>query len=272
VRDEGTPWTVRLLGTHLLVAGTSGAGKGSVFWSLLRALAPGIRDGLVQVWALDPKGGMELAPGQAMFARFVFGDDTDPDPLGSYRQIADTLDEAVRGMKARQAVLRGRFRRHEPSIAEPLLVVVVDELAALTAYCPDSGLRKRMGQALSLLLSQGRGVGVLVVGALQDPRKDVLPFRDLFPTRIGLRLTEKSQADMVLGDGARDRGAACDLIPESLPGVGYIVIDGMREPVRVRAGHVTDQDIATMAEQYPSLHRHSSQPMLLPAPREEARL
>jgi DNA segregation ATPase FtsK/SpoIIIE, S-DNA-T family len=30
----------------------------------------------------------------------------------------------------------------------------------------------------------------LVVAAVQDPRKDVLPFCDLFLTRVALRLTE----------------------------------------------------------------------------------
>jgi DNA segregation ATPase FtsK/SpoIIIE, S-DNA-T family len=122
---------------------------------------------------------------------------------------------------------------------------------------------------LSLLLSQGRGVGVLVVGALQDPRKDILPFRDLFPTRIALRLTEASHVDMVLGDGARDRGAVCDQIPDSQPGVGYVALDGVREPVRVRAGYVTDEDIAAMAAAYPTRHRHACRATKVNEPGEE---
>ena len=56
---------------------------------------------------------------------------------------------------------------------------------------------------------------------------------------------------MVLGDAARDQGALCDQIPESSPGVGYVRVDGIREPVRVRAGWVTDSDIAAMAATYP---------------------
>ncbi|MFD2768608.1 hypothetical protein ACFSX1_31285, partial [Micromonospora eburnea] len=65
------------------------------------------------------------------------------------------------------------------------------ELAALTAYITDRKVRDRIKESLGLLLSQGRAVGVHVVAALQDPRKDVLPFRDLFPTRIGLRLNQR---------------------------------------------------------------------------------
>ena len=101
--------------------------------------------------------------------------------------------------------------------------------------------------------------------------KDVLPFRDLFPTRLALRLTEARHVDMVLGDGARNRGAVCDQIPDSRPGVGYVALDGVREPVRVRAAYVTDEDIAAMAADYPTPHRHASRPVIVPSPREEPR-
>ena len=50
----------------------------------------------------------------------------------------------------------------------------------------DRDIRRRIDNALGLLLSQGRAVGVSVVGAIQDPRKEVLPARDLFPIRIGV--------------------------------------------------------------------------------------
>jgi S-DNA-T family DNA segregation ATPase FtsK/SpoIIIE len=149
-------------------------------------------------------------------------------------------------MQDRARRLSGVTRLHEPTIREPLVLVVVDEVATLSAYLPDRKLRDRMAHSLGLLLTQGRAVGVCVVAALQDPRKEVLGFRNLFPARVGLRLDEPMQIDMVLGDGAREQGARCDRIPASLPGVGYVRLDGDREPTRVRAGYVTDQDIAAM--------------------------
>jgi S-DNA-T family DNA segregation ATPase FtsK/SpoIIIE len=130
------------------------------------------------------------------------------------------------------------------------VLVVVDELAALIAYAPDRDLRRRAEAALSLLLSQGRAAGVLVVAAVQDPGKDVVAFRELFPVRVALRLVEDVQVDMVLGRGARARGADADRIPPSSPGVGYVVLDGPPEPVRVRAGWVSDADLAAMARDY----------------------
>ncbi|KIR64945.1 FtsK/SpoIIIE domain-containing protein [Micromonospora haikouensis] len=245
VDEEGQPYRLRLSGSHVLIAGATGSGKGSVLWSLIRALAAGIRSGLVEVWAFDPKGGMELAAGVPLFARFAYDD---PDSM------AGVLEEAVKRMRVRAARLRGVTRQHVPTPQDPLLVLVVDELAALTAYITDRKVRDRIKEALGLLLSQGRAVGVHVVAALQDPRKDVLPFRDLFPTRIGLRLTEPEQVDMVLGDAARDRGALCDRIPESSPGVGFVVLDGVREPVRVRFAYLTDDDIRQLGHDY----RHHS--------------
>jgi len=246
--EDGLVHRLRLLGAHLLVVGATGSGKGSVIWSLVTALAPGIRDGLVQVWAVDPKGGMELAPGRALFTRFVYGD---PDDNTLYElDFAHVLEDAVFVMRRRQATLRGVTRLHTPTVAEPLVVVVIDELASLTAYVVDRDAKKRITAALSLLLSQGRAVGVSVVGAVQDPRKDVVSMRDLFPTRILLRVTEPEHVGLTLGQGARDRGARADLIDEATPGVAYIGQDGMSEPVRVRFTHVTDHDIASLTQRF----------------------
>jgi DNA segregation ATPase FtsK/SpoIIIE, S-DNA-T family len=223
-REDGDAWTVRLRGSHTLIAGATGAGKGSVLWSLIRALGPGVRDGLVRLWVLDPKGGMELAAGKALFARFCHDTAT---------EMASVLEDTVTVMQARAARLRGVTRLHQPSTDEPLIVVVVDELASLTAYAERDD-KRRIAAALSLLLSQGRAVGVVVVAALQDPRKEVLPFRDLFPTRVGLAMVEAEQTDLVLGRGARVRGADCSRIPLSAPGTGWVWCDGDNEPVRPR--------------------------------------
>jgi S-DNA-T family DNA segregation ATPase FtsK/SpoIIIE len=89
-----------------------------------------------------------------------------------------------------------------------------------------------------------------VVGALQDPRKDVISLRNLFSTRIALQLDESDQVDMVLGDGARDRGALADQIsplPRTGAGVGYVRLEASPDPVRVRAAYVSDADIMAMA-------------------------
>jgi S-DNA-T family DNA segregation ATPase FtsK/SpoIIIE len=248
LQENGEPWTVQVLGTHMLVAGATGAGKGSVLQSLLRGLGPAIRDGRVAVWAIDPKLGMELGPGRALYARYAVPVLDDEQP---YERIAVLLEDAVTVMQQRaQGLADGLVRKHTPTVNEPLIVVVIDEIANLTAYLTDRKLKDRISQALGLLLTQGRAVGVCVVAALQDPRREVLALRNLFPTKVGLRLDGPVEVDMVLGDGARAQGARCDRISGALQGVGYVRVDGVREPRRVRAGYVTDKDIAAMVRDY----------------------
>ncbi|MFI7585922.1 cell division protein FtsK [Spongisporangium articulatum] len=242
--EAGEVYRVPLLGDHKLIAGKTGAGKGSVQWSILRALGPGIASGLVCVTGLDPKGGMELYPGRALFA--YYGDQDG-------EQMAQVIEAAADRMTARAKRLRDAgLRKHVPTVDDPCEVIVIDEVAFLTAYHPDRKIRDRVKAALSLLLSQGRAPGFSVIASLQDPRKETLPFRDLFPTRIALRLAEDSHTDMVLGDGAQDLGAACHLIPDTLPGVGYVRTESANEPVRVRFSWISDDDITDMATRWPA--------------------
>jgi S-DNA-T family DNA segregation ATPase FtsK/SpoIIIE len=243
-REDGSPWLARLHGTHVLIAGATGAGKGSIIWSMIRAMLPAMHAGLVRVLAADPKV-MELAYGRAIFDRY-----------GSYaadpEAIADLLDQAVKDMQARAALMAGKQRSHTPTAGHPFTVVLVDEVAFLTAYMPDKQLRDRVKAALATLTTQGRAVGYCVVAALQDPRKEVMSIRNLFPDRIAMRLDEPEQVDMVLGDGALDRGATAHLIssdPAIGAGVAFVRLETDPDPVRIRAAWVSDDDILAMAAQ-----------------------
>ena len=116
----------------------------------------------------------------------------------------------------------------------------------MTAFAERTTVR-RIEQALGLLLTKGRAVGITVLAAVQDPGKDVVGWRDLFPTRVAMRLDNPIQVDMVLGDGARDMGARADHISERTPGVAFIRVEGTRAIRRVRASYLTDADIADLA-------------------------
>jgi DNA segregation ATPase FtsK/SpoIIIE, S-DNA-T family len=241
-REDGALLVIRLHGTHLLIAGATGAGKGSYLWGLVRAMLPAMHAGLVKVHACDPKL-MELAYGRPVFDRF-----------GRYAaepgQIADLLEADVADMQERAARMAGYQRDHTPTTGDPFTVVLVDEVAFLTAYQADKKLRERIVAALATLTTQGRAVGYSVVAALQDPRKEVLNIRNLFPDKIALRLDEPAQADLVLGDGARDRGAVCDQIsadPATGAGVAFMRLETDPDPVRVRAAFVSDDDIRAMS-------------------------
>ncbi|MBB2909352.1 S-DNA-T family DNA segregation ATPase FtsK/SpoIIIE [Streptosporangium becharense] len=241
--EDGTPWRLKVHGTHVLVAGATGAGKGSIIWSTIRGLLPAVRAGLVQVWALDPKR-MELS-----FGRDLFGTRYAASPA----DCADLLEAAVSVMQERADRFAGLQRSHTPTVDDPFVLVVVDEVAFLTAYQSDKGLKLRISAALATLTTQGRAVGFGVMAALQDPRKEVMNVRNLFPDKIALRLDESEQVDMVLGDGARDRGALADHIspvPERGAGIGYVRLETSPDPIRARAGYVSDSDIRAMVADF----------------------
>ena len=100
---------------------------------------------------------------------------TDPDPalLHVLSSLAPSLPPLVPAAseEAVDAVGAGEC-------GEPLVVLVVDELAALTGWVTDRAAKKRIEAALGLLLSQGRAVGVVVVGAVQDPREQTVEALD----------------------------------------------------------------------------------------------
>jgi S-DNA-T family DNA segregation ATPase FtsK/SpoIIIE len=273
-RDNGDPvpfalWRPGRGSTHLLVAGVTGAGKGSAVWSLLSEVGPAIRDGLVSVWGIDPKGGAELGGGEPLFDRFVCGGSTTGVPWQT--AIADLLDEAVAGMQARLASMRdpqrpgGPVRWHTPTEAEPLILIVVDEVSAITAYAPPA-IRTRIDNSLSLLLSQGRAAAVSVVLCTQDPRVETLRFRALIPERIALRTADPA-ADLILGPGMRARGALTERIDRRLPGVGYLLDERSADPVRFRLPYVSDAQVVDLAARYRRRPPVAEEPYRTPATR-----
>ncbi len=235
----GSLWSLRR-GPHTLVAGSSGSGKASLVWGLLLGLAEPIHRGLVQVWGIDRKGGMELALGRALLTRFA---------ADAERSVI-LIEDAVAAMQQRANDLAGKTRQHTASIESPTIVMLIDELAALTAYETDRDLLRRANAALATLASQGRAVGFIVFACLQDPRKETLPARGLFTQTVGLRLRDRMETAMVLGDGAVAPGARCHEISPTTPGVAYVLPEDGSPPERVRAGLITDDMIREVASRF----------------------
>jgi S-DNA-T family DNA segregation ATPase FtsK/SpoIIIE len=230
--DYGTDWNQSLVGSHTLHAGVTGAGKGAQMWCPLVSIAPAIRDGLVRLSGIDPKG-MELAYGRRIFHRYAV---TGKDALALLDELVDVMDK-------RKAEFAGRLRSVPISRENPLEIVEFDEIGALIRYIGDRKLREAIAERVALLTTQGRALACTVRGYVQEPTKDTVPVRELFPRRICLRVATKSHVGMVLGDQAYDRGAWANRIGESEPGVGFLFGEGIREPLRVRGGWVPDETI-----------------------------
>jgi S-DNA-T family DNA segregation ATPase FtsK/SpoIIIE len=229
--EYGQDWLVPLAGGHTLVAGSTGAGKNSVTWCPLVSIAPAVCDGLVRLSGIDPKG-MELAYGRRIFHRYAV---TGTDALA-------LLDDLVAAMHTRKAEFAGHVRSVPISAEHPLELLEFDEIGALTKYI-DRKTRDAITERVALLTTQGRALGFTVRGYVQEPTKDTVPVRELFPRRICLRVSAKSHVSMVLGDQAYERGAWANRITENEPGVGYVFGEGIREPLRIRAGWVPDHVI-----------------------------
>jgi len=235
--EHGTDWCAPLVGQHWLIAGATGSGKNSVTWMALRACAPLIRDGLVRLHVVNPKG-TELNALRPVCYRYAESDG----------DIVEVIQGFWETMQARKRVLAEQGRRTFVMSREtPLDVLVVDELGAVTGY-GDRSLTRGAQAALPLILSQARALGGSVIGALQEPTKDVIPQRDLFSLRVCLRVTSAAHVDMVLGEDMRRRGALADEIPNdtSTAGIGFVVRQRSRTPMRVRAAYCDDSDIAEL--------------------------
>ncbi|WP_168929551.1 FtsK/SpoIIIE domain-containing protein [Nocardioides sp. GY 10127] len=237
--ERGETWRLSL-GPHTLVAGSSGAGKGSVFWSLAFALAGAVHDGRVLLHGIDLKGGMEILMGRELFS-------TTATDAGT---AVASLEHLVTLMRERNLTYAGKVRSHRPSTDEPLHVVMIDELAALTAYSTERDLQRRAEAAINLLCSQGRATGFVLIACLQDPRKEVIPSRGLFTQTVGLRLKDASETAMVLGDSAATTGAACHRITRDVPGTAYVVPEDGGPALRVRAGYASDDAIREVAQRF----------------------
>lgn len=232
--EFGADWRLALEGQHVFVAGATGAGKNSIPMSVLRALAPLIRDGLVRLWLCDPKQ-MEFTKLREIAYRYA---DTEQD----CSELVDAYVDDLRAVQ-RQFADNGQ-RKITVSRQTPLNLLVVDEIGALLAY-GDGATARNLRRQLAIVGSQGRATGHSMLAMVQEPTKDTVPIRELFTTRICLRVTSAAHVDMVLGENARLRGAIADEIPntDDTAGIGFVVRQRTRVPLRVRAAYVTDTEI-----------------------------
>ncbi|WP_152361442.1 hypothetical protein [Microlunatus speluncae] len=255
--EDHTLYRLPLLGNHTLNVGCTGAGKGSFIWNVGKALGPAVRSGRVRLLGIDPKL-IELPFGEDMFHELITGDVVDeteePDAAKANEAVlinfAEALERWARLMSDRLKQMKGKSRLHIPTPAEPLYVIFIDEMAALTCYITDRKIKDRIASVLARILTQGRAPGFIVIGCTQDPRKEAVPQRGLFTIRLGMRLNEAADTEMILGKDSIERGALCHEIDRNMPGTAYALVDGTPEAVRLRFPWISDDDIREMAQFY----------------------
>lgn len=247
IREDGSAVQYALF--HTLCVGQTGAGKGSVLWSVISGLIPSARAGLVEFYAIDPKNS------EAKTARGLF-----EEVAVLPEQWDDLLERLVDDLKARQA---NSGRSFQISQETPLRILFVDEMSALSALDSDAQRKARVQQNLLIILSQGRSDGNIVIAAVQAPQKEMVgQARMFFALRVALRTETAAETDIVLGAGATEEGAAAHLIPPASEGngyasagTGYTRVEGEASPARVRFPRVVDSVLEAWSTEFAALRR-----------------
>jgi S-DNA-T family DNA segregation ATPase FtsK/SpoIIIE len=212
VGSDGQPFEVDLAadGPHVLVAGTTGAGKSELLQTLVAALAVGNRPDEMCFVLIDYKGGAAFRDCAEL-----------PHTVGMVTDLDGHLTErALRSLGAelrrREAVLAGAGCTDLDeyiALASPTgeglarLVLVVDEFATLAEELPD------FVGGLVAIAQRGRSLGVHLVLATQRPGGVVsADIRANTSLRIALRVTDAAESTDVVD--VRD---AADIAP-GLPG------------------------------------------------------
>jgi S-DNA-T family DNA segregation ATPase FtsK/SpoIIIE len=245
---ELVPFEMSVWGTPWLIGSSQGGGKSVLMWSIIWGIAPWVHSGEVELIVLDPKGGMELEAGRPLFSEFWCseGENEDTFGIGAAALLSKTCGRLIK----RTGRVRGTTRKVTPSVQEPLIVVLIDEIGSFGYQVHDSKVKAKIEKSIKFLTSQGRAPAVQVIAAVQDPRVETTPMRELFPNRVGLGMAHSGQPDLLFGQGSRDRGAVCDLIPEDQPGMGFVRVRGGRAFPRFKAFWQDDEAIVRLAQDY----------------------
>lgn len=232
---------VSLQQAHGLVVGATGSGKGSCLWAVVRAVRPAARVGLVRFVGLDSKAS-EVREAKGLFC----------DVAHSAEDHARVLADLAALIARRGEIHNGR--EFSPTTEEPLLMVVIDEITSLPSIFKDAKERNAALADLRVILSLGRSRGVLVIGAGQDPTKEAMPLRSLFPQVVALRLRDAMETRVALGEGAEEAGARPHEIAVAsrsngyaTAGIGYIR-DEEGQLIRCRFPYTSDGDLVEMVK------------------------
>lgn len=236
VFEDGSPVRVSILRRNGLVGGVVGSGKSGVLNVILANLAA-CPD--VVIWGIDLKGGMELRPWASCLDRLA----TTP------AEAAAMLRDAVRVVEARaHAMGDGSARVWEPTPDRAALVIVVDEYAELVENAPGAA------ESADSLARRGRAVAVTLLAATQRPTQQAMgngAVRSQMDVRICLRVRERRDADLILGQGMLAAGWLAHTL--DAPGKFLVSAEGHDVPRRARAFLVTDDNVNAEAARWAPL-------------------
>lgn len=225
-------------GPHVLIAGTSGAGKSELLQTMVAALAARHPPERLTFLFIDYKGGAAAASFAAL--PHNVGVVTNLDARLSLRALVSLRAELDRRMQHLADAGAADVAELDPSRAPARLVIVVDEFATLVKEIPD------FVAGVVDVAQRGRSLGIHLVLATQRPagavNENILANTNL---RIALRVVDHADSQSVIGSGAaaeipvplRGRAFArtgpTELVPFQAAWSGAPRAAGLRPRVRV---------------------------------------
>jgi S-DNA-T family DNA segregation ATPase FtsK/SpoIIIE len=226
---------------HLLVAGTTGAGKSGSVNAMLASVLLRATPHEVRLVLVDPKQ-VELNHYDSIPHLLT-------PVITSPRMAANALQNLVREMEQRYGMMslartrslpelnRARAKRDEPAL--PYILCVIDELADLMMVAPAD-----VEDSIIRLAQKARAVGIHLVLATQSPRVDVITgmIKANVPSRIAFAVSSQTDSRVIL-----DQNGA-----ETLLGEGDMLFApvGSSRLQRIQGAYVDEAQIAELTEQW----------------------
>jgi S-DNA-T family DNA segregation ATPase FtsK/SpoIIIE len=224
---------------HLLVAGTTGAGKSACINSMLSSILLRATPHEVRLVLVDPKQ-VELNHYESIPHLLT-------KVITSPRMAANALQNLVKEMEQRYSIMslartrslpelnRARAKRDEPPL--PYVLCVIDELADLMMVAPAD-----VEDSIIRLAQKARAVGIHLVLATQSPRVDVITgmIKANVPSRIAFAVSSQTDSRVIL-----DHNGA-----ESLLGQGDMLFSpvGSSKLQRIQGAFIDEEQILELTE------------------------
>ena len=219
---------------HLLVAGTTGAGKSACINGMLSSILLSASPHDVRMVLVDPKQ-VELTPYESIPHLLT-------PVITSPKMAATALQNLVREMEARYSTMalsrtRGivelnRVRRERGEQEFPYILCVIDELADLMMVAPGE-----VEDSIIRIAQKARAVGIHLVLATQSPRVDVITgmIKANVPSRIAFAVSSQTDSRVIL-----DQNGA-----ESLLGQGDMLFSavGSARLQRIQGAYIDEEQI-----------------------------
>ncbi len=228
--EDGRPVRVLLLRRNILIGGMVGSGKSGIV-NVILAILTACRD--VVIWGVDLKGGMELKPWAVCMDRLAT---TPAQATGLFQDAIGKLNQRADRMATQGA------RVWEPTPEDPALIIIVDEYAELP------GEAREYADSVA---RRGRAVAVNMIAATQRPTQEAMgrnAVRSQMDVRICLRVRERRDVDLILGQGSFNAGWHAHALTR--PGTFLISAQEHTVPERARAYLIDDDRVARHTGQY----------------------